>query len=180
MVWFTSDTHFGHANIIKYCKRPFNNVDEMNQTIINNWNTVVAPEDEVYHLGDLAFFNKNEKLTEMISQLNGTKYLIIGNHDKYSKGMFYKSGFSSVINGPIKYCNFLLSHVPAEFGNNKCKANIHGHIHDNKKEYFLNGKNIYYNVSVEWHNYTPIKFKTIQEYYNAGSRSSSAGRASHL
>ena len=56
-IWFTSDTHFFHNNIIDYCKRPFVNAEEMNEYIIKQWNSVVKPQDEVYHLGDFAFGN---------------------------------------------------------------------------------------------------------------------------
>ena len=58
-VWVTSDTHFNHANIIKYCNRPFSSVEEMNETIIANWNKVVSEDDMVYHLGDFALGDKS-------------------------------------------------------------------------------------------------------------------------
>jgi calcineurin-like phosphoesterase family protein len=79
-LWFTSDTHFGHANIIRYCKRPFGSVDEMNEVMIQRWNEVVKHGDFVYHLGDFAF-GKN-LTTEMISRrLQGSVTVILGNHD---------------------------------------------------------------------------------------------------
>lgn len=78
---FTSDTHWGHANIIKYSIRPFKDVDEMNEALILNWNREVAPEDEVYHLGDFGFANA-DKLDKIITRLNGKKHLIWGNHDQ--------------------------------------------------------------------------------------------------
>lgn len=77
MIWFTSDTHFNHANIIKYCNRPFSSIQEMNETIINNWNSVVTKDDTVYHLGDFAF----GKVNEFANKLNGKIVLIKGNHD---------------------------------------------------------------------------------------------------
>ena len=79
-VFFTSDTHFGHKNIIKYCNRPFSDIDEMNKVLINNWNKVVSEGDIVFHLGDFAF--GGFPLWESIrSRLNGSIYLIRGNHD---------------------------------------------------------------------------------------------------
>jgi len=80
-VFFTSDTHFGHANVIRYCNRPFSSVAEMDEALINNWNSVVAKNDLVYHLGDFAFY-PTEKIKEVISRLNGTILFVPGNHDK--------------------------------------------------------------------------------------------------
>ena len=59
-IWFTSDTHFGHKNIIQYCSRPWDNVEKMNEDIINNWNAIVKPNDIVFHLGDVSFRNKEK------------------------------------------------------------------------------------------------------------------------
>ena len=81
MIFFTADTHFGHANIIKYCDRPFKTVEEMNEEIIMRWNQVVTPKDSVYHLGDFCFGDP-EKYME---RLNGTLFLIRGSHDKHSE-----------------------------------------------------------------------------------------------
>jgi calcineurin-like phosphoesterase family protein len=80
MRWFTSDTHFGHARIIELCNRPFADIDEMDQTIIDNWNSVVQPSDEVFHLGDVALGPK-DRWQEIFHQLNGRLVLVIGNHD---------------------------------------------------------------------------------------------------
>lgn len=79
--YFVSDTHFGHFNVIKYSNRPFNNVDEMNESMINNWNQVVKPGDTVYHLGDFAFA-KDYEIINILNSLNGQKHFIYGNHDK--------------------------------------------------------------------------------------------------
>ena len=80
-LFFTSDTHFDHKNIIKYCNRPFSSVQEMNQGLINNWNSVINPDDIVFHLGDVSF-GGNTNLINYISQLNGHIILIKGNHDR--------------------------------------------------------------------------------------------------
>lgn len=79
-VFFTSDTHFGHANIIRFCKRPFENVEEMNEVLIENWNKVVSDDDTVFHLGDFAFGGSNV-WKEIIPRLKGHINLIIGNHE---------------------------------------------------------------------------------------------------
>ncbi len=76
-VWFTSDTHFAHRNVIEFCKRPFASIEEMDEEIIRRWNERVEPGDRVYHLGDFAFGDHDPYL----SRLNGMKNLVIGNHD---------------------------------------------------------------------------------------------------
>jgi calcineurin-like phosphoesterase family protein len=80
--WFTSDLHFGHKNIIKYCARPFRDTKEMDAALIEAWNAVVAPEDEVWNLGDVGFCCSPEHLGRCLAQLNGTQFVIRGNHDE--------------------------------------------------------------------------------------------------
>lgn len=79
--WFSSDTHYGHRKIIEYSNRPFANVDEMDATLIANWNSRVKDEDTVYHLGDFSFRDKRQTLA-ILRQLKGQKHLILGNHDE--------------------------------------------------------------------------------------------------
>jgi calcineurin-like phosphoesterase family protein len=79
--WFTSDTHFYHANVIKYCNRPYSSVEEMNEAIILEWNSKVKPDDIIYHLGDFSFAKDISKTMEIVDRLNGQIFLIRGNHD---------------------------------------------------------------------------------------------------
>ena len=89
MIYFTSDTHFGHKNIIKLCNRPFKDLDEMNNKLIHNWNSRVKEGDTIFHLGDFCFKNSNEERGEGIrvnakgwlSKLNGNIIVVKGNHD---------------------------------------------------------------------------------------------------
>ena len=81
MIFFTSDLHFGHRNIIRLCNRPFSSIEEMDNLLIQNWNHKVNRNDTVYILGDLMF--RNEKPPEeYLRQLKGKKHLLVGNHDR--------------------------------------------------------------------------------------------------
>ena len=79
-IFFISDPHFGHQNIIKYCDRPFKTTDEMNEFIVNRWNCFVKKDDIVFILGDIAFGGAG-LFDQIMPKLNGQKYLILGNHD---------------------------------------------------------------------------------------------------
>lgn len=82
--WFTSDTHFSHQNIIRFCpdsRGKFRDTDEMDEAIINNWNSRVHPEDTVYHLGDIALGPIAKSLPK-VARLNGYKIAVLGNHDR--------------------------------------------------------------------------------------------------
>ncbi len=81
MIWFTADTHFGHKNILEYTQRPFESVEQMDEALIEKWNSKVSPDDEVYHLGDVGLCPP-KKLAKTLDRLNGKIYLIKGNHDK--------------------------------------------------------------------------------------------------
>lgn len=85
MRFFTSDTHFGHKNIIKYSNRPFRDVSHMNEMLIKNWNDVVQPHDTIFHLGDVAL-GPWEAWDSILTRLNGYKVLVVGNHDRVFKG----------------------------------------------------------------------------------------------
>jgi len=80
MIWFTADTHFGHRNIIKYCSRPFKDVDEMDNEMIKRWNACVQPNDTIYHLGD--FCLKKRLVTNYLTLLHGKIIRLRGSHDE--------------------------------------------------------------------------------------------------
>jgi calcineurin-like phosphoesterase family protein len=80
-LFFTSDQHFGHANIIKHCKRPFSDVREMNDYMIMKWNSVIGKNDTVIHLGDFAYKSAGLDVHSIFRTLNGKKHLVVGNHD---------------------------------------------------------------------------------------------------
>ena len=92
-VFFTSDCHFDHANIIKYCSRPFETAEEMNRQLILNWNKVVSWDDTVFILGDFCF-GQRTRWEKILPQLNGYKYLVLGNHDKLK--YIPENGFEAV------------------------------------------------------------------------------------
>ena len=129
-IWFTSDTHFNHTQIIKFCNRPFKNINVMNEIIIKNWNSTIKKDDIVYHLGDFALGNKN-KIKDFVQKLNGKKYLIKGNHDVFDNQFYRTIGFIEVYDHPIIIHDFIvLSHKPQPFIMNQMYHNIYGHIHN--------------------------------------------------
>lgn len=174
MIYLISDTHFCQQSIIPYCKRPFNSVNEMNEKIIENWNSIISEKDTVYFLGDFAFGSPNEN-RDICNRLNGYKIIIRGNHDRDTDIEYWKEmGFSQVFDTPQKlyfadkYSNLryvILSHEPQYINDNE--FNIHGHIHDEllKNEYPDMSGNNHLCVSVERIDYRPILFDTIQEEY---------------
>ena len=94
-VWFTSDTHFGHENIIRFCNRPFKNAEEMNAELIKRWRETVPGDGIVFHLGDFAH-GSSRLWNDILSALPGHKYLILGNHDMKSLRQGYMSKFEHV------------------------------------------------------------------------------------
>lgn len=159
-IWFISDTHFQHANVIKYSSRPFKDADEMDQYMIDKWNSVVSPEDTIYHLGDFALTSRG-KMGEIMTQLNGEKILKLGNHDRAGVSFFLRLGFKEVFKkrSIIFDDTFILSHAPLTDEERGSRWNISGHTHNNTP--FIQGRTI--NVSVEQIDYTPIDLEYIRE-----------------
>ena len=155
-VYLISDTHFNHANIIKYCNRPFANVEEMDKTIIKNWNNIVRDKDIVYFLGDFVLSkNKTKKAKELIELLNGEIIFIKGNHDKFGEK------FKIIEYNDYK---FMLIHNPdSSLTFNFDGWVIHGHHHGNYlDEYpFINPFKKRINVSVEVLDYKPVSLDLI-------------------
>jgi calcineurin-like phosphoesterase family protein len=99
-IWLTSDTHFGHANIIAYSKRPYPNVEAMNADITARWNAVVAPCDVVYHLGDFAM-GVPDRWPGYRAALNGGIVLVCGNHDRHLRRVLGAMNFADVIENVV-------------------------------------------------------------------------------
>lgn len=159
-----SDTHFYHSNIIKYCNRPFNNVEEMNEQIIKNWNNIVTPDDTVYHLGDF-ILNQKDKAKEILDRLNGKIHLILGNHDNATQ-LSYLVGdklVEIVYEKVIKYnkCTIIFNHFPLSTFAGQGKefiVNLHGHVHSSKENPFIEFTN-QYDVGVDNNDFTPISIE---------------------
>lgn len=158
-VYFIADTHFNHANIIKYCNRPFYTTDEMNSYLIKQWNNTVSNDDKVFMLGDFALGSK-ETVERFVSCLNGQKHLIIGNHDRWTPAIYRRLGFDDASRYPILWNDFyLLSHAPKFTTNDSPFFNIYGHVHNdsNYKDFTSNS----FCVSAERIDYKPISFEQI-------------------
>jgi len=169
-LYFIGDTHFDHRNIIRYCRRPFSSVAEMNNTIKNNWNGTVGDNDMVYFLGDWAFGWRHKPAKYWKRQLNGTIVSIRGSHDREAGGIQFRDFEELYVSG----YDFLLIHNPNP--NDKCQTGkqrqklqnwhgwvIHGHVHNNAmdKYPFINGECKTINVSVEVINHKPVSLEYL-------------------
>ena len=165
-VWFTSDSHFYHANIIKYCNRPFASVEEMNEKLIENWNSVVGKDDIVWCLGDFCLGPDQKKhIPELVSKLNGRINLILGNHDHNSVKFYYDAGFNRVYDRKVIINDFvILTHAPLMFLNDNTPFfQVFGHVHCS--ELYPTFAKTGCCVCVERHDYKPISWKKIQAEY---------------
>jgi len=173
-IWLISDTHFFHANILKFTDDEGNlirgalssSVEEMNQCMLDNWNSVVKPGDKVYHLGDVMMGDKTE-FKKYWSKLNGSKRLIVGNHDDI-KWMAQNELFAKIhMWRMFTEFGLLLTHVPIHESGLRRGAptdetapmllNIHGHIHQNPSP-----TEHHRCVCVEHINYTPINIEELR------------------
>jgi calcineurin-like phosphoesterase family protein len=163
---FTSDTHFGHQNVIQYCNRPFCCRYSMDEALIRNWNDCVAPTDRVFHLGDFAFMNKGN-ICRIVSRLNGYIFFIKGNHD-YSKKQGLGFGFVHSCNNIETLAThngqtykIFMSHKPQE-NTDKYDLYLCGHVHEKWKH---KGKSV--NIGVDVWNFRPITMVEILDYYES-------------
>lgn len=170
-IFVVSDTHFNHENIIKFCNRPYASAKEMNEALVENWNSVVRPQDKVYHLGDVYMGGgfPRESTLRLLKSLNGHKRLILGNHDN-GKDQILREAFEKIdVWRMFPEFGLLLTHVPVHqstlgevrFQTGEIKKpemlNIHGHIHTNPSP-----DGPYQCVCVEQIGYTPVNIEELR------------------
>lgn len=169
-VFFTSDPHLGHKNLVEGLRNM--SVEECDNLIISNWNRVVSKRDMVYVLGDLVM-EKHNIIEKYIRQLNGNIIIVGGNHDNRRCCIEYQR-LGIPVMGALNYKGYICTHLPVhESALLGFKGNIHGHIHkqgviDGVGEYYPETIKHprYYNVNVEFHDYTPIEFSEIERFFS--------------
>ena len=174
MIYFTSDPHFGHSNIIRYVNRPFRSVEEMDEILINNFNNVVDKNDTLYILGDFTMGGSYTKCMKYRKQLNCKHiHLIYGNHDKH----FLQGGKESPYETErdyfeLKYngTRFCLSHYPfiSWHGREQGAIMLHGHIHSKRRSNEINQcQQVHrFDVGVDANDYKPVSIDDILKFFN--------------
>lgn len=165
-IFLTSDTHFGHMGVCKFTRsdgvtklRPWTNPDDMDEAMVEKWNSIVGPKDKVYHLGDVVM---EKKKLDIMRRLNGDKVLIRGNHDIYEMKDYAK--YFRDIRGCHVLDGLIMSHIPihaesmARFG-----CNIHGHTHANRVMIGTEIDPRYFCVCVEQTDFAPIPYETVKD-----------------
>lgn len=175
-IFVTSDTHFAHFNIIKYCNRPYAGLIEMHEALINNWNSVVSPDDLVFHLGDFQMSSDYYTLDKISKRLNGDKILIKGNHDYLDESAYLNAGFLDICQiweGILHNTKFVMCHYQMTAWNWSHKGSIHLYGHEHDRQQYLPKHDLYcklhmsekkYNVCVDANNYKPVNVKYIISY----------------
>lgn len=184
--WFTSDQHFGHSNVMRFCGRPWSDVKVMNMELIENWNDVVEDNDVVFILGDFCWTKDSAEVNRLVGLLNGASiFLLPGNHDNtlvYEKvkdkrfkiisdtAMVFVSGIDE--DKPTREHELMLSHFPLATWPHFYRGtiNLHGHIHSGPQskcdvdvpgvDLFLK-RNLTYDVGVDNNDYKPIEIRDI-------------------
>lgn len=159
--FFTADTHFGHAAIIGFCNRPFDTVQEMNEEFIKNWNSVVSPQDVVYHLGDFGFMSAAE-MVKIINRLNGNINVVPGNHDKQLVKISRLNFCAPIHEIKVDGTFVVLCHYPMLSWNRSSHGSmmLHGHSHGTQQ---YPGAMRIHDVGVDVNGYAPVSFETIKE-----------------
>lgn len=170
MNYFISDTHFGHAKVLQYDKRPFSGIDEMDEMMIERWNQTVSVKDDVYVLGDFAYRNKKSE-EWYLKQLKGRLHLIVGNHDgklltnKNALDLFVSIDVMKTICEDGKWLH--LCHYPLADWNKKHYGgyHIHGHIHNAKSDAFrfLQNQEKALNAGCMINDYAPVTLEELIE-----------------
>ena len=173
--YFTSDTHFNHENILSFCNRPFSSIREHDECLIKNWNEKVPKDGIVFHLGDVGFGN-NQYIKEILDQLNGEIWLVVGNHDMKSIISQHKKRFhimaqqmSMTVGNQI----IIMNHCPLLCFAGSYKKNpawqLFGHVHSgprSNKGLDLPRLDVLfptqYDVGVDNNNYTPISYEELE------------------
>lgn len=161
-IFFTADTHFSHANIIKYCNRPFGDAHEMNKALVNNWNSVVPQDGIVFHLGDFSMGDPER----IIKRLNGEIVLVLGNHDRSSikKSHLFKAT-CDMLDLTIKKDMFVVCCHYAMRTWNRSHFNcphLFGHSHGTLPPV---GKS--WDVGVDNNNFTPLSIYNVERIINS-------------
>ena len=169
-IWFISDTHFDHENILKFKRddgspvRDFISVVEMNETIIARWNEHIRPSDHVYHLGDVTMARGKawKHIDTIMSRLNGHRRIVLGNHDQLNSEWYFRQ-FEKVVSYRV-LDDLLFSHIPVHTDSlGRFKVNVHGHTHT--RPVLLSPHHPdprYINVCVEQTNYTPVSLEALK------------------
>ena len=174
-IWLIADLHLSHKGIVQWLRedgskeRPWDTIEEMNEALIENYNSVVRPKDKVYILGDVVI---NRSALPLIARLQGRKILVKGNHDTMRLDEYAQ--YFEDIRGNAVIDNHILTHIPIHpCSVGRWDANIHGHLHHNKVMMTKPGyqwfqvKDIpdprYFCVSAEQANYTPIAFEVAKK-----------------
>lgn len=173
-IFFTSDLHFNHDREFIYGPRGFKTVEEMNETLIKNWNETVTNEDDIYVLGDFFLGNDMEFVEKTLSRLNGLIHLVVGNHDTPRKLDFYSgaeyiSEIADALRIKYKKREFFLCHYPVLTANleqdpNRAVINLFGHTHS--KDKFYEDRPYMYNVAVDANDNKPVEIEEILTAFN--------------
>jgi calcineurin-like phosphoesterase family protein len=153
-VYFTADTHFGHSNILHLCNRPWNTIEEHDEALVDNWNSKVRPRDRIYVVGDFSFRADKEHAGKIFRRLNGSKFLVEGNHDtNFTKGLGWGGVVEKGLTVKASDHTFVLNHYPERVWNHMHNNSIHlyGHVHGR-----LPGIGLSMDVGVDPNDYKPL------------------------